>query len=68
MKKVRKESNQSPLAKRAARLFTFQDSDTMMVPESYPMQPAPALTMRTYTTYSVCEIPIPDPRNQGQKA
>jgi len=62
MKKVQKELSQSALAKRAERLFSFHDSDIATVPESYPTQPVPATTMRTYTTYSVCETPIPDPR------
>ena len=67
MKRVQKEQNKSALAKRAERLFSFQNSEVVVIPESYPTQPTAPTIVQTFTTYSVCEDPIPDLPKQRQQ-
>jgi hypothetical protein len=60
-----KKTKKSALAKEAEKLFSFREGDTSLPiqPASYPATP---VLMQTFTTYSVCEDPIPDLRKQKQ--
>ncbi len=69
MKKTqRREPKKSKLAKRANRLFSFQNSETMPIQEYYSAYPTIPTIVETFTTYSVCEPPIPELRKQRQLA
>jgi hypothetical protein len=64
-RKAMKKAKKSALAKEAERLFSFRESDAAFptLPAPYPATP---VFLQTFTTYSVCEDPIPDLRKQKQ--
>ena len=51
----------SALAKQAEKLFPAQDSPTIVAYESQLSYPNEPRYVQTFTTYSVCEDPIPNP-------
>lgn len=54
-------TTKSPLAKQAERLFSFHDQSSISTfPESYTMYPGEPRIVPSFTTYSVCEDPIPN--------
>lgn len=57
-----KQPKKSALAKRAEKLFEYDDSQPLEAPGAFPDDEAPGVTMVQFTTYSVCEAPIPDLR------
>ncbi len=58
-----KNTRKSTLAKQADKFFSFNDAEIAAPaqPASYPAGP---VVVQTFTTYSACEDPIPDPRKQ----
>jgi len=61
-----KKTKKSKLAKQAEKFFSFHDSDLATPRESVPSYTTAPLIVQTFTTYSVCEDPIPDLRKQKQ--
>ena len=59
MTKVKK----SALVKQAERFFSFDDANLATQIPSAPNSTSPQI-IQTFTTYSVCEDPIPDPRKK----
>ena len=62
-----KARKKSALARRAEKLFVYRDSEVIDMPELFSddvMDPT-LVTVQTFTTYSVCEPPIPDLRKQS---
>jgi hypothetical protein len=60
-----KKTKKSILAKQAEKLFSFHDAD-VAVPTQPALYPTAPTVVQTFTTYSVCEDPIPDLRKQKQ--
>lgn len=56
----------SALAKQAEKLFSYQNTDVVVIREPYPTYPTEPVIVQTFTTYSVCEDPIPDLRKRQQ--
>jgi len=55
----------SDLATQADKFFSFHDALPLEFAPLYPPSYYPSpMIIRTFTTYSVCETPIPDLRNQ----
>lgn len=63
---MKKATKKSSLAKQAEKLFSFHDSEIAVPPEPIPAPPASPVFVQTFTTYSVCEEPIPNLRKQQQ--
>jgi hypothetical protein len=61
-----KKEKKSMLAKQAEKLFSLNGTDTHMSHEYLPSYPTSPVVVQTFTTYSVCEDPIPDFRKQKQ--
>ena len=60
--KGHKTPKKSTLAKEAEKLFSYQNLGIAGVPETYfpyPNEAPVPVTVQTFTTYSVCEDPIP---------
>ncbi len=62
-KAATKKAVQSELEKQYVQLFPVADSpDLAMLPlQPYPAYPSPMRVVQTFTTYSACEDPIPNP-------
>jgi hypothetical protein len=58
MKKV---AQKSVLVKQVEKLFPMQDSPAISAYEQYLPYPTEPRYVQTFTTYSVCEDPIPNP-------
>lgn len=61
MKKARKKTL---LVKQFEKLFSYPYSDPVGIPEPNPSYPGEPRTVQSFTTYSACEDPIPNPRKQ----
>lgn len=61
-----KKSKKSTLAEEAEKLFSFHGADLAVPTQPIPSSPYPSapIIVQTFTTYSVCEDPIPDLRKQ----
>lgn len=61
-----KKTKKSTLAKEAEKLFSFHETDFALPAQPIPQSPYPTapVIVQTFTTYSVCEDPIPDLRKQ----
>jgi len=64
-RKTVKKPKKSNLAKQAEKLFSFNEADLVTLPQAPSYSTGPVI-LQTFTTYSVCEDPIPDPRKQKQ--
>jgi hypothetical protein len=60
MRKIKK----STLAKQAEKFFVFHESAPVppLEPSTTPNYMGGPVIIQTFTTYSACELPIPDPR------
>lgn len=64
-RKTVKKPKKSNLVKQAEKIFSFHDADLVTLPQTPSYSTAPMI-LQTFTTYSVCEDPIPDFRKQKQ--
>lgn len=64
-----KARKKSALARRAAKLFVYRDSEVIDTPELFSDEVTDSnpIIVQTFTTYSVCEPPIPDLRKQSPR-
>ncbi len=60
-----KKTKKSQLQQKAEKFFSFdKGADVTTLPERYLDYPSEPVVVQTFTTYAVCEDPIPDYRKR----
>jgi hypothetical protein len=60
-KRSKRAARKSALAKQAEKLFSYENSDAPVIADTpYPTYGTEPVIVQTFTTYSVCEEPIPN--------